>query len=187
MPNPLGRALRNVRAGHDTLVWARPRLAAPEDFSLTSPAFADGSPIPDLYRGHLRGGDVSPPLAWTAPPEGTVELVLVAQDPDVPFPRPATHALAVGIGPLAGTLAEGALAVDRAPAGVRIGKGAFGRRGWSGPMPPPGHGPHAYVFQLFAADRALDLPDGFGLREVVRALEGHVVARARLTGTYENG
>ncbi|WP_415856600.1 hypothetical protein [Sinomonas sp. G460-2] len=33
-PNPLGRALRHRRAGHDKLVWERPDLRAPEDFAL---------------------------------------------------------------------------------------------------------------------------------------------------------
>lgn len=82
--NPLGRALRNRRAGHHTLVWARPDLQAPENFTLTSPAFGHGTPIPERYLGRLFGPNISPGLAWTAPPDGTAELVLIVQDPDVP-------------------------------------------------------------------------------------------------------
>ena len=52
--NPLGVALRNRRAGQHTLVWARPDLRAPENFTLTSPAFGHGAPIPDKHRGRLR-------------------------------------------------------------------------------------------------------------------------------------
>ena len=52
---------------------------------LTSPAFEDGAPIPERYRGRLLGANVSPPLVWTQPPAGTAELVLIVQDPDVPF------------------------------------------------------------------------------------------------------
>ena len=51
--NPLGVALRNRRAGHHTLVWARPDLQAPENFTLTSPAFDHGAPIPERHRGRL--------------------------------------------------------------------------------------------------------------------------------------
>jgi hypothetical protein len=51
--NPLGVALRNRRAGHRTLVWARPDLRAPENFALTSPAFDHGAPIPGKHRGGL--------------------------------------------------------------------------------------------------------------------------------------
>ena len=97
--NPLGVLLRNRRAGHHTLAWARPDLQAPETFTLTSPAFEHGEPIPPRHRGRIGGPNVSPPLSWSPPPEATRELVLVVQDPDVPMKRPATHALTVGIAP----------------------------------------------------------------------------------------
>ena len=65
--NPLGVLLRNRRAGHHTLVWARPDLQAPENFTLTSPAFDHGTPIPEKHRGRLRGPNISPALGWTEP------------------------------------------------------------------------------------------------------------------------
>ena len=69
------------------------------------------------------------------------------------------------------------------------GKGALGHRGWAGPMPVRSHGPHAYVFQLFALDQALDrapgLPAGFTLDDVLAAIKGHAIGRARLDGTYD--
>ena len=95
--NPLGVALRSRRAGHDTLVWAYPDLQAPENFALTSPAFDHGAPIPERHRGRLLRPNISPALNWTQPPAGTVELVLIVQDPDVPLGKPATHALTLGI------------------------------------------------------------------------------------------
>jgi hypothetical protein len=184
--NPLGVALRNRRAGHHLLVWARPDLRAPENFTLTSPAFEHGAPIPEKHRGRVFGANISPALSWTRPPAGTVELLLITQDPDVPFGKPAIHALAVGIDPALGGIPENGLANPSPVPGIRNGKGALGRRGWAGPLPPRSHGPHAYVFQLFALDRASGLPDGFGLDEVIAAITGHVIGRARLDGTYEN-
>jgi hypothetical protein len=183
--NPLGVALRNRRAGHHTLVWARPDLQAPENFSLTSPAFDHEAAIPDKHRGHLFGANISPALAWTPPPAGTVELVLIVQDPDVPFGKPATHALTLGIDPKLTGLPENALAHPSPITGLRHGKGPLGRRGWAGPLPIRSHGPHAYVFQLFALDQAPGLPDGFTLDQVLAAIAGHVIGRARLDGTYE--
>jgi phosphatidylethanolamine-binding protein (PEBP) family uncharacterized protein len=70
--------------------------------------------------------------------------------------------------------------------GLRNGKGALGRRGWNGPMPPGSHGPHSYVFQLFALDAPLSVRDAFTLDDVIAAMQGHLLARARLDGTYEN-
>jgi len=66
--SPLGRALRHRRAGHHTLVWERPDLQAPEDFTLTSPAFDHGTPIPERHRGRLFGANISPALASNPPP-----------------------------------------------------------------------------------------------------------------------
>lgn len=184
--NPIGRALRNRRAGQHTLVWARPDLQAPETFALTSPAFDHGGPIPERHRGRIFGPDVSPALAWTPPPPGTRELVLVVEDPDAPRRTPPVHALTVGIEPSLAGLPENGLAAPSPVAGVRHGKGALGHRGWAGPMPPRSHGVHTYAFQLFALDDRLELPGAFTLADVLPAMAGHVLARARLDGTYEN-
>lgn len=184
--NLIGRALRNRRAGHHTLVWARPDLQAPESFTLTSPAFDHGSPIPERHRGRVFGANTSPALAWTPPPAETAELVLIVQDPDAPRRMPATHALTVGIDPSLSGIPENALTEPSSIPGIKHGKGALGHRGWAGPMPPRSHGPHTYAFQLYALDCHPDLPDRFALTDALQAMTGHVVARARLDGTYEN-
>ena len=183
--NPIGVMLRNRRAGQHTLVWARPDLQAPANFSLTSPAFDDGAPIPEKHRGRLFSANISPALNWTQPPAGTAELVLIVQDPDVPMGKPATHALALGIDPSLTGIPENALANPSPIPGIQHGKGPLGRRGWAGPMPIRSHGPHAYVFQLFAVDKATELPAGFTLDQAIAAIAGHVIGRARLDGTYE--
>jgi Raf kinase inhibitor-like YbhB/YbcL family protein len=183
--NPLGLLLRNRRAGHHTLAWANPDLQAPETFTLTSPAFDHGAPIPEKHRGRMRGPNISPTLTWTTPPAGTRELVLVVQDPDVPLGKPATHALTVGIDPELHEIPENGLTDPSPIRGLVHGKGGLGRRGYSGPLPIRSHGPHSYVFQLFALDQQVTLPDTFTLDDAIRAIAGHVIARARLDGTYE--
>jgi Raf kinase inhibitor-like YbhB/YbcL family protein len=185
MPNPLGRALRNRRAGAHTLVWARPELRAPENFTLSSPAFEDGSAIPDRHKGRIFGANISPALAWTTPPAGTVEMLLIVEDPDAPSARPATHALTLGMDPQGTGIPENALVQPSPVRGLRHGRGALGRRGWAGPMPVPSHGPHSYVFQLFALDRSTDVAEKFSLADALAAMSGHVIGRARLDGTYE--
>jgi phosphatidylethanolamine-binding protein (PEBP) family uncharacterized protein len=52
-------------------------------------------------------------------------------------------------------------------------------------MPVRSHGPHTYVFQLFALDQVPERPASFTLDDVLAAIEGHVIGRARLDGTYE--
>jgi phosphatidylethanolamine-binding protein (PEBP) family uncharacterized protein len=105
------------------------------------------------------------------------------QDPDVPFGKPATHALTLGIDPSRPGIPENAL-TSPIP-GIRHGKGGLGHRGWAGPMPIRSHGPHTYAFQLFALDQAPRLPASFTLNEVIAASKGHAIGRARLDGTYE--
>ena len=111
--------------------------------------------------------------------------MLIVEDPDVPFGKPAIHALTIGIAPSSSGLPENALAEPSPIAGLRHGNGALGRRGYAGPLPIPSHGPHTYAFQLFALDTQLDLPSRFSLEQTVNAMRGHVVGRARLEGTYE--
>ncbi|MGH3168341.1 MAG: YbhB/YbcL family Raf kinase inhibitor-like protein [Trebonia sp.] len=183
--NPIGVLLRNRRAGHHTLVWASSGLQAPENFTLTSPAFDHEAPIPDKHRGKMFGANISPALAWTQPPAGTVELALIVQDPDVPMGKPAIHGLALGIDPSLTGIPENGLTNPSPIPGIQHGKGAMGRRGWAGPLPIRSHGPHSYVFQLFALDKASGLRAGFTLDEALAAITGHAIGRARLDGIYE--
>ena len=53
-------------------------------FTLTSPAFGHGEPIPRRYT--CDGDDISPPLKWSGVPTGTTSLALIAEDPDAPDP-----------------------------------------------------------------------------------------------------
>jgi Raf kinase inhibitor-like YbhB/YbcL family protein len=140
---------------------------------LTSATFADGGLIP--VRHTCDGDDVSPPLAWTAPPDGTVGLALCLDDPDAGR-YPFTHWLAWGFPAAAGGLGEG----DAAPA---EGRNDFGAPGYRGPCPPPGK-PHRYVFRLYALDAQPGLGSADRRLSFDAALEGHVLAAAELAGTY---
>ena len=67
----------------------------------------------------------------------------------------------------------------------RVGKNSFRNSEWLLPDPPTGHGPHDYVFQLFALDTGVPLMPGAGRSELIEAMKGHVVAAAVITATYE--
>jgi len=142
---------------------------------LISTAFAPGGRIP--RRHTCEGEDVSPPLTWSGLPEDTRSLALIVDDPDAPVGT-FTHWLAWGIEPDRTGLGEG----ERPP---REGRNDFGAPGYRGPCPPPGHGPHRYVFRLLALGAQLDLAPGAGRRDLERALEGRVLGEAQLVGVYE--
>jgi hypothetical protein len=141
---------------------------------LTSAAFTDGEPIPAKHT--CDGDDVSPPLAWEAPPEEAVALALCLDDPDAGR-YPFTHWLAWSLPPAAGSLGEG----EAAPA---EGRNDFGAPGYRGPCPPPGK-PHRYVFTLYALDAEPELGPSDRRLSFDDAIRGHVLGSAQLTGTYK--
>ena len=142
---------------------------------LMSSAFGNGEPIP--RRHTCEGDDLSPPLTWTEVPEGTTSLALIVDDPDAPRGT-FTHWLGWGLDPASGGLPEG----EAAPA---EGLNDFGQTGYRGPCPPPGHGPHRYVFRLYALAAEFELEPGATRTEAERALARPSVASAELIGTYE--
>lgn len=151
--------------------------------SLTSSAFENGKRIPKDYTGE--GKDISPALQWSGIPEGTEEIVLICDDPDAPSPEPWVHWVIYGIPPTAGGLPEAVPKKETLEDGSKQGKNSWGRIGYGGPMPPPGHGTHRYFFRLYALDTQINLPSGATKKEVLKALEGHILAEGELIGTYE--
>jgi Raf kinase inhibitor-like YbhB/YbcL family protein len=141
-------------------------------FTITSGAFHDGGPIPVQYT--CEGADTPPPLDVSEPPEGTLSYALVMDDPDAPSGT-FTHWLAYDI-PVTRTFDPGA--------GTTL-RNSFGRHGYGGPCPPPGHGPHRYYFTL----HALGVPSltlrGDTRKDLEEALGPHSRGTARLMGRYE--
>ena len=182
LPASVGRALAGLRAGTASLTLSDAGLA-PEGhaigaLTLESAAFAEGGPIPERYTDD--GDGRSPPLRWSGVPVGTASLLLLVEDADSPTPRPLVHAIVPGLEAFAGELPEGAVG-DEAEAG----RNSFMSQGWLPPDPPPGHGPHRYVFQLYALNEAPDLDVKAGRSTVIDAIRGHVIAVGTLVGTYE--
>ena len=100
----LGRLLHNRRAGETHIAWNLPNLNGPDSLTVTSRHFGDGEPMPlEHCAKPIGGGDLSPHLAWTPPPPGTAQLLLVVEDIDVPMTKPAVHCLAL-IDPAVGYL-----------------------------------------------------------------------------------
>jgi phosphatidylethanolamine-binding protein (PEBP) family uncharacterized protein len=184
----IGTLLKNKRAGEANLAWNLPALGGADVLELTSEAFADGTAIPvDHVAARAGGRELSPPLAWGPVPAGTTELLLVAEDVDAPMNKPFVHCVAL-ISPSVTALGPGALARQAPAPGVRVLRPTAGR-GYVGPAPIKGHGPHRYVFQLFALAEPALADGGPGKQAAPRALlaavRGPVLARGRLTGSFE--
>jgi Raf kinase inhibitor-like YbhB/YbcL family protein len=147
--------------------------------TLTSPAFADNEFVPVQYT--CDGDNISPPLKWSDVPDGTVELVLIFEDPDGPggTGRTQVYWVLFGLDPASGGLEEG-----KVPAGAIGGKNDYGRTDWAGPCPPFGKA-HRYIFTLLALSELSGLAEGASpRRDLPSALSGKVLAKAELTGQY---
>jgi Raf kinase inhibitor-like YbhB/YbcL family protein len=185
IPAGLGHALRGVRAGLEKIVSEDEAFASiPDTIKLESPAFDEGGSIPARYTED--GEKISPPLTIAGSVPGAASLALIVEDPDAPTPEPIVHLLVWDIAPATASL-EAGLFKSPHHGGVdeTLGRNTFLAAGWLPPDPPTGHGPHRYVFQVFALDRKLSFDNHPSRSQLVDAMKGHVLARGVLKGTYE--
>jgi Raf kinase inhibitor-like YbhB/YbcL family protein len=151
---------------------------------LVSEDFASGGEIPRAAT--CEGANESPSLSWSGVPPGTKSLVLIVDDPDAPDPdAPRTtwaHWLLYNMPP--GTTAlPRAVAARALPRGTLEGKNDWNRTGYGGPCPPIGR--HRYFHRLYALDTTLPDLNQPRRTDLLAALEGHVLAKVELVGTYQ--
>ena len=150
-------------------------------FTLTSNDFKDGDVLPDAHVKAL--GDTSPHLAWSGAPEGTKSFAITCYDPDAPTGSGFWHWTVANIPADVSEIPTG----GPVPSGAVEGRTDYGPAGFGGAAPPPGHGPHRYIFTVFAVDvEKLDVtPDNSGAVFGFN-LHFHTLAKATLTATYED-
>lgn len=146
-------------------------------FSLQSSAFAEGADIPARFT--CDGAGLSPPLSWYGEPANTRSFVLLLHDPDSTRKPDFTHWALLDIPGETRKLPEGQGDIVGVP-----GSNDFGEAKYGGPCPAVGR--HRYIFDLYALDTpTLSLPCGASRAEIEAAMEGHLLARTRLTAPYQ--
>jgi hypothetical protein len=152
--------------------------------ALRSPSFTHEGEIPALYT--CEGRDISPALAWSGLPEGTKSLALIVDDPDAPDPRAPrmtwVHWVLYNV-PAGEPGLQEAVTSAQLAAGTREGLNDWKRTGYGGPCPPIGR--HRYFHKLYALDTVLTDLGTPSKPQLEKAMEGHVLARAELIGTYQ--
>lgn len=150
---------------------------------LTSSAFTQGGLIPAKYTCDGERS-LNPPLSISGVPETAKSLVLVMDDPDVPkelIPDGVfDHWVVYNIPPNIEDIYEGST-VGTTGANTRD------DLSYTGPCPPPEYEPstHRYVFRVFALDTELSFERSPTKAAVLKAIEGHILARGELTGLYK--
>ena len=187
IPESVGRALVDQRAGMEQVVYNH--LHAQRDLprlSVSSPTFAFNGRLPVRYTADGEG--ISPPVAWGDCPADTASVAIIVEDADSPTPHPLVHAIAIDVTSEACAIAEGALsAPSETPRELEIGSNSFFRHSWLPPDPPPGHGEHRYVFQVFALREGPPFSKTAGRREFIDTILDRAIAVGCLIGTYERG
>jgi Raf kinase inhibitor-like YbhB/YbcL family protein len=147
---------------------------------LESSAFPNGGTIPKV---HSHSADnLSPPLSWAGAPAATKAFALICDDPDAPKPGGWVHWVVWDIPAGHSSLAMGLPQEAQLSDGTRQGLNDWRKPGWGGPQPPSGV--HHYVFRIYALDRALGGGRAYTRDELLKAMQGHVLAEGELVGTF---
>lgn len=141
---------------------------------LSSPAFVPNGAIPQKFS--CDGDNVNPRLVMEKIPVEAKCLVLIMDDPDAPAGT-WVHWVLWNVDPRTTEIAENSI-----PAESMQGANSWGKTGYGGPCPPSGT--HRYYFRLFALNELLTLPQTADRKAVDRAMQGKILDRCELMGTY---
>jgi hypothetical protein len=152
--------------------------------TLESPSFKNGGEIPTRHT--CEGANTSPELSWSGAPEATKSFALIVDDPDAPDPAAPrmtwVHWVLYDIPANVKSLPEHVTSANL-PAGTREGTNDWKRTGWGGPCPPIGR--HRYFHKLYALDALLGDLGRPTRAELEQAMQGHILARVEVMGTYQ--
>ena len=154
-------------------VYAQDQKAPAANFELVSAAFARDADIPQKFT--CQGSDINPPLEIKIPPRKTTTLALTVHDPDAPE-GVWVHWVVYNIPPEKTVIAENSVPGYQA-------LNDFGKFNYGGPCPPD-EKPHHYVFRAYALDDILLINEGMTMKDLEKAMNGHVLAKSELTGIY---
>jgi len=163
-----------------SLLFLTDLYSSAQGLELKSPAFVSGSMIPSLYT--CQGKNISPPLTWSGAPAGTKSFVLICDDPDAPI-LTWVHWVYYNIPASVTSLPEALSKTEKSAQGGIHGKSSFGDFGYGGPCPP--WGTHRYFFKLYALDTMLTLPPGAKKKDVLKAMEKHILSQTELMGKFK--
>ena len=137
------------------------------DFSITCLDFDEGAEIPKKFGYKFENEE--PNISFNRPPSNTTTLALIMDDPDA-------------MGAVGKVWLHWLQYHNLTESSPVEGKTDFDEIGYGGPAPPDGR--HTYIFKAYALDTELDLKEGFSQQELEDAMKSHILAEAKLTGTF---
>jgi Raf kinase inhibitor-like YbhB/YbcL family protein len=148
--------------------------------TLTGNAFTEGQAIRRTCTAD--GEDTSPALLWSQAPADTKSFALICRDVSA-LGGTFIHWVIYNIPATASGLPEALPRKEKLTDGSIQGKNDFDLIGYCGPNPPSGR-THDYHFVLYALDTMLPVEAGVNATRLLELTKEHVIATARLMGTY---
>ena len=128
------------------------------------------------------GQDISPRISWSGVPNNTKSLALIVEDPDA-LGGLFVHWVIYNIDPSLKGLPEG-IPKTEVVSGIGLqGVNSFGKIGYGGPCPPRGS-THRYIFRIYALKETVQLGPGASRNDLLRAMEGKIIAVGETTVNY---
>ena len=137
------------------------------DFTITCSDFSEGEEIPKKFGYKFENEE--PNISFNRPPSSTTTLALIMDDPDA-------------MGAVGKVWVHWLQYHNLSAASPIEGKTDFGEIGYGGPAPPDKR--HTYIFKAYALDTELELKEGYSKQELEDVMNGHIIAEAKLTGTF---
>ena len=137
------------------------------DFSITCSDFDEGAEIPKKFGYKFENEE--PNISFNRPPSSTTTLALIMDDPDA-------------MGAVGKVWLHWLQYHNLTESSPVEGKTDFGEIGYGGPAPPDGR--HTYIFKAYALDTELELKEGYSKQELEDVMKDHILAEAKLTGTF---
>jgi Raf kinase inhibitor-like YbhB/YbcL family protein len=165
-------------------VSAAPQGQTARPFTLTSPDFRSGGPLPlrsaeNQFGCH--GRNIAPTLRWTGVPSGTLRFALAVTDYDAPVAGGFHHWIVYNIPGNVDTLN------GTSPYPHTQGLNSYGFDGYGGPCPPATGQIHHYIFTLYALTSAKDLDPGLNYDQLIQAISNSVGGATVTIGTFVRG
>lgn len=149
------------------------------EIKVTSIDFKEGELIPSLFT--CEGENISPQISWVDYPKNTKSFALIADDPDAPMGT-WVHWVVYNIPSNISELKQNFPLDKEFPNGIKQGITDFAKTGYGGPCPPSGI--HRYFFKVYALDTILNAPNKLTKKDLLKAMEGHILAKGELIGKY---
>ena len=142
-------------------------------------AFENFGKIPERYT--TDGINVNPKLLISNIPKGAKSLVLIVDDPDAQRVCGFTwvHWVVFDI-----LVSSDKLTIEENSIPGVAGESTYKKKDYGGPNPPKGTGIHNYFFKFFALDKTLDLEEMTSLEKIEQEMQGHILDKAEIVGTY---